>query len=86
MLTESMISDACTDSTRHIRTEESFKYAHMIEKPFGILDHVLAWCRTNLSDEWRWQLVRTSTDQHPGRYVFYFDSDKDLCAFRLRWM
>lgn len=69
-----------------IRTGDSFAYAQEIHKPFGVLDNVLDWCKSNILEEWRWQLVRTSTDREPGRYIFYFDSDRDLCAFRLRWM
>ena len=69
-----------------IRSEDSFRYAQAIERPFGVLDSVIDWCKQNMCDEWRWQLVKTSTDREPGRYIFYFDSDRDMCAFRLRWM
>ena len=69
-----------------VRTGDSFPYAQEIHKSFGVLDSVLDWCKANMLNEWRWQLKRTSTDREPGHYVFYFDSDRDLCAFRLRWM
>jgi hypothetical protein len=69
-----------------IRTGDSFAYVQEVNKPFGVLDNIIDWCKLNMSDQWRWQLVRTSTDRDPGRYIFYFDSDKDICAFRLRWM
>jgi len=68
-----------------IRDKESFAYAKEIAKPFGQLDVIIDWCRTELSGEWRWQLIRTSTDREPGRYIFYFDSDRDCCAFTLKW-
>lgn len=69
----------------HIRDGESFRYAKEIAKPFGELDRVLAWCRTELIDQWRWQLIRTSTDREPGRYCFYFDLERDYVAFLLHW-
>jgi hypothetical protein len=68
-----------------IRDKESFAYAKEISKPWGGLDIVLAWCKTELVGEWRWQLVDVSSDIRPGRYIFYFDSDRDCCAFTLKW-
>jgi hypothetical protein len=68
-----------------IRQSESFRYAKEIVKPFGQLDSVLEWCQSALNDEWRWQLIRTSTDREPGRYIFYFDSERDYFAFLLKW-
>jgi hypothetical protein len=68
-----------------IREKESFGYAREITKPFGQIDLVLSWCKSELIGEWRWQLVDASSDIRPGRYIFYFDSDKDLCAFVLKW-
>jgi hypothetical protein len=68
-----------------IRLGDSFSHAREINKPFGELDRVLAWCKTELTGEWRWQLVDVSTDQRPGRYIFYFDSERDYFAFTLYW-
>ena len=68
-----------------IRDKESFAYAKEISKPWGGLDIVLAWCKTELTGEWRWQLVDVSSDIRPGRYIFYFDSDRDCCAFTMKW-
>jgi hypothetical protein len=68
-----------------IRKGDSFSHAREIHKPFGELDRVLAWCKTELLDEWRWQLVEVSTDKRPGRYIFYFDSERDYFAFTLYW-
>ena len=67
------------------RSADSFALAREINKPFGSLDGVLAWCKTELTGDWRWQLVDVSTDQRPGRYIFYFDSERDCCAFMLKW-
>jgi len=69
-----------------IREKESFAYAKEIAKPFGHLDAVIEWCRSELVGDWRWQLIKTSTDREPGRYIFYFDSDRDCCAFTLKWL
>ena len=72
-------------STLQIRPGESFRYAHEIFKPYGELDRILAWCKTELTDEWRWQLIDGSSDRRPGRYIFYFDSERDCFAFVLHW-
>lgn len=68
-----------------IRAKESFAYAKEISKPFGGVDRVIAWCKTEMQDDWRWQMVEISSDIRPGRYIFYFDSDRDCCAFTLKW-
>ena len=68
------------------RNKESFAYVKEISKPWGGLDIVLAWCRTELVGEWRWELVDVSSDIRPGRYIFYFDSDRDCCAFTMKWL
>ena len=68
-----------------IRQGESFRHARMIYKPYGELDRVLAWCRTELEDDWRWQMIEMSSDTRPGRYCFYFDSERDFVAFLLQW-
>jgi hypothetical protein len=68
-----------------IRQGESFRYTKEISKPFGQLDAVLAWCRDQLINDWRWKLVQGSSDRLPGYYVFYFDSERDYFAFLLQW-
>jgi hypothetical protein len=73
------------DPLFEIRSGDSFSFAREINKPFGELDRVLAWCKTELLDEWRWQLIDVSTDKRPGRYIFYFDSERDYFAFTLYW-
>jgi len=73
------------DTPFEIRLGGSFTYAREIHKPFGELDRVLAWCKTELTGEWRWQLIDVSTDKRPGRYIFYFDSERDYFAFTLYW-
>jgi hypothetical protein len=80
-----MMQLARQEPTLHIRQGESFRHAWEIQRQFGELDRVLEWCKTELVDEWRWQLIRTSTDREPGRYCFYFDSERDYVAFLLQW-
>lgn len=67
------------------RSRESFQHAQEIVKPFGVLEAVLAWCKANLQDEWRWQLIEMSSDIRPGRYIFFFDNERDYLAFVLKW-
>jgi hypothetical protein len=68
-----------------IRLGESFDYAQEIARPFGQIDRVIEWCKTELTGDWRWQVVTSSSDRAPGRYIFYFDSDRDAAAFSLFW-
>ena len=79
------LQQSSTTTPRHIRHGESFNHALSITRPFGQIDRVIEWCRTELIDEWRWQVVETSSDIRPGRYIFYFDSDRDAAAFALYW-
>ena len=67
------------------RDRASFNHAHEIVKPFGQIEQVINWCKNELIDEWRWQLVETSSGSRPGRYIFYFDSERDCLAFVMKW-
>ena len=67
------------------REKASFNHATEIVKPFGVLESVLDWCKSELQDDWRWQLVEMSSDIKPGRYIFYFDDERDYLAFVLKW-
>lgn len=67
------------------RSRESFAFAREVAKPWGGLEPILAWCRSEIQDDWRWQLIDVSSDIRPGRYIFYFDSERDCCAFALKW-
>ena len=70
----------------YTRDRGSFRYTQEIAKSFGVLEQVLDWCKEELSAEWRWQLVEVSSDHKPGRYIFYFDSERDYLAFIMKWM
>ena len=76
-----MLEERVIDS----RNRESFLYSREITKPFGELDRVIDWCKTEMVGDWRWQLVDVSSDRRPGRYIFYFDSERDFFAFTLQW-
>ena len=67
------------------RDRDSFPHAQEITKPFGVLESVLDWCKDELVEEWRWQLIDVSTDIRPGRYCFFFDSERDCLAFTMKW-
>jgi hypothetical protein len=67
------------------RIATSFPYHREITKPFGEIDTVIAWSKNELTGAWRWRLVDPSSDIRPGRYEFFFDSDRDYCAFTLKW-
>lgn len=72
-------------SSLNTRDQNSFAHAREISKEFGKLDDIIAWCKSEMSDEWRWQLVQVSSDVRPGRYIFYFDSERDYLAFTMKW-
>ena len=67
------------------RLSASFDHAREIARPVGQIDRIIEWCKTELIGDWRWQVVTTSSDRAPGRYIFYFDSDRDAAAFALFW-
>jgi len=69
----------------YLRQAISFEHAVEITKPFGVIEQVLDWCKSGMINEWRWQLVEISSDRRPGRYIFYFDSEKDYLSFVMRW-
>jgi len=67
------------------RDSVSFEFHLEISRPFGDLDKILLWCKTELQGDWRWQLLELSTIDRPGNYKFYFDSERDCVAFSLKW-
>ena len=67
------------------RDKASFNHAQEIAKEFGVLELVLDWCKEELVEEWRWQLLEVSSNHRPGRYIFYFDSERDCLAFTMKW-
>jgi hypothetical protein len=69
----------------YTRDRDSFRHVQEIAKPFGVLESVLDGCKEELSAEWRWQLLEVSSDHRPGRYIFYFDSERDYLAFVMKW-
>jgi hypothetical protein len=69
----------------YMRDKSSFNHAQEIIKEFGVLEAVLDWCKEELVGEWRWQLIEVSSDRKPGRYIFYFDSERDCLAFTMKW-
>lgn len=68
----------------HERNAESFNHAHEINKNFGSLGEILDWCKREMTGEWRWQLLDYGGGT-PGRYIFYFDLDRDYVLFTLKW-
>ena len=73
------------DDQYHIREKDSFKHAFELIKISGVIDEVLDWSKAEIANEWRWQLIESSSNTRPGRYIFYFDDSKDYLAFILKW-
>ena len=74
-----------TPLTEWMRDRNSFNHASEIVKPFGVIETVLAWCKSEMRGEWRWQLIEMSSDRKPGRYCFFFDDERDYLAFLMKW-
>jgi len=79
------ISDSFQNLWQVDDPRQGFNFAQEIYKPQGIIDEIIDWCKEELIGEWRWQIVNTANAYAPGRYIFYFDSDRDQCAFVLKW-
>lgn len=69
----------------YLRDKDSFDHAQEIIKPFGVIETVLNWCKSELRGDWRWQLLEMSSDLKPGRYCFFFDDERDYLAFVMKW-
>ena len=67
------------------RDERSFAHAQQITRPYGDIDHILAWCKSELVETWRWQMLEMAAPTRPGRYIFFFDSERDCLAFTIKW-
>ena len=65
--------------------EQDFAYVRDIHKPFGELDRVLDFCKSELSSTWRWKLLQASSDIADGQYRFFFSDEKDAVVFALKW-
>lgn len=70
---------------RWMRDQDSFDHACRIQKDYGVLEQILSWSKESLADEWRWQLITVSSNDRPGEYIFYFDSERDYLAFVMKW-
>lgn len=62
-----------------------FRFYQEIEKGAGIIDEVVDWCKSEISTEWRWQLLELSSSSRPGKYRFFFETERDYCSFLLKW-
>lgn len=69
----------------HTRDKDSFNHAYELIKPYGQIDEILTWSKSEIAGDWRWQLVELSSSVRPGRYIFYFDQERDYLAFVLKW-
>ena len=66
------------------RDRNSFSFTKEIVKPFGSIEPILDWSKKELVGEWRWQLVEVSSTNRPGKYIFYFENERDYLAFILK--
>ncbi len=67
------------------KVQKGFACACEVQLPYGRLDNALSWCREEVVKDWRWQMRDHATPTNPGRYIFYFDSEQDKCAFLMKW-
>lgn len=67
------------------RSADTFLHQAECLLPYGQLDTVLNWCRSECSAEWRWKMKESASNIKSGHYGFYFDSERDAVAFSLQW-
>jgi len=60
-------------------------YNCVVYRMWGHLEEVLEWNQQELVDTWKWEMVTPSNEFDPGEYKFYFQSQRDLVAFLLKW-
>jgi hypothetical protein len=65
--------------------DEGFAHAKTIRKPQGTIDLILEWCRSETTQDWRWQLIELCSSYCEGEYIFYFDSERDYLSFIMKW-
>jgi len=71
---------------QYMQDKDSFDHACRIQKNYGVIEEILAWSKEALTaDSWRWQLVTVSSNDRPGEYIFYFNSERDYLAFVMKW-
>lgn len=68
-----------------IQPKEGYNHAYKIAKSFGVIEQVLDWCKREIPNDWRWQLITVSTQTKNGEYIFYFDSERDYLSFIMKW-
>ena len=60
-----------------------------IDIPYGKLDSILSWCKTNCESDWQFDSVveylegydASYREKGTSTYDFYFESEKDYVAF-----
>ena len=68
-----------------IETALDYKFSQAIEKEYGSIDQVLEWCQSELSEKWAWEITSGPSSTAPCSFIFYFNSERDTVAFRLKW-
>ena len=63
---------------------DTFSFSCEIDKGIGRIQEVIDWCKQELNEKWRWDIVEASGNT-PGRYIFYFDNERSYLAFLLKW-
>lgn len=53
-----------------------------VELNWGELTPTINWCQRNCTGEWAYEICGAA-GQNKGEYEFYFESEKDLVAFKI---
>jgi len=66
---------------------EVFAYQTQVCKPYGTLSRLLAWCQSQCTGEWRWEVDTEASTAVTGAwvYTFHFKDERDQLAFLLTW-
>ena len=60
---------------------------HLIEVDTSQYPYTLeiTWSKQELEHEWRWILDETGGGDGLWKYRFFFQSERDMCAFTMKW-
>lgn len=70
-----------------IEAQQNLDLTHevQVQRPHGHIDQLLAWCQTECSASWAWEIKTLSSPWQQGEYVFHFANKQDCFAFSVKW-
>lgn len=60
--------------------------AKAMSKQKTLQQEILPWCKDNIKGDYNYQKKEMSLDKESPVWIFGFENDDDLVAFKLRWV